>query len=306
VVSDEQVDVADLNNFIASKKPPYMVPAATMQIDSIPLNQNQKVNRRALPAPVLKKGDAEYVKPVNEQEALFCGIFGDILGIEQYSATDNFFELGGTSVMVIRIITEADKAGRHIAYGDVFANPTPRQLAALLSEQPHPDTTCEGGSQKQPNDQTTNSPNADAQYDYKPIDTLLMRNTLDNFRKGERQSIRNALLTGATGYLGINLLRELIGQQRDPLSQAVLHHFIFDIPQAVAFTDHGQVKVHTVMSQKHRGMHRILRMLPVDHTPGPQDLHTLPIRTLQLLFRIIHKFWKIPPLEHLSRIGAKQ
>jgi len=217
VVSDEQVDVAALNNFIASKKPPYMVPAATMQIDGIPLNQNQKVNRRALPAPVLKKGDAEYVKPVNEQEALFCGIFGGILGIEQYSATDNFFELGGTSVMVIRIITEADKAGRHIAYGDVFANPTPRQLAALLSEQHHPDTTCEGGSQKQPNDQTTNSPNADAQYDYKPIDTLLMRNTLDNFRKGERQSIGNALLTGATGYLGIHVLRELIGRDDVPV-----------------------------------------------------------------------------------------
>ena len=48
-------------------------------------------------------------------------------------ATDNFFELGGTSLVVTRVIIEADKAGMHVAYGEVFANPTPRQLAALVT-----------------------------------------------------------------------------------------------------------------------------------------------------------------------------
>ena len=51
LVSDQQIDITALNAFIRDRKPPYMVPAATMQIPSIPLNQNQKVNRRALPAP---------------------------------------------------------------------------------------------------------------------------------------------------------------------------------------------------------------------------------------------------------------
>ncbi|MBQ6191400.1 MAG: amino acid adenylation domain-containing protein, partial [Bacteroidaceae bacterium] len=79
IVSDEQIDVKALNQFILSQKPPYMVPAATMQIDAIPLNQNQKVNRKALPAPVIQASDREYVEPSNEQERMFAKIFGDIL-----------------------------------------------------------------------------------------------------------------------------------------------------------------------------------------------------------------------------------
>ena len=54
VVSDGQVDINKLNDFIKETKPPYMVPAVTMQIDKIPLNQNQKVNKKALPLPERK------------------------------------------------------------------------------------------------------------------------------------------------------------------------------------------------------------------------------------------------------------
>ena len=59
IVSDEQVDIEALNNFILEEKPPYMVPAVTMQIDAIPLNQNQKVNKKALPAPVKPVADSQ-------------------------------------------------------------------------------------------------------------------------------------------------------------------------------------------------------------------------------------------------------
>ena len=54
VVSDSKVDIQKLNEFILANKPSYMVPAVTMQIDKIPLNQNQKVNKRALPKPEKK------------------------------------------------------------------------------------------------------------------------------------------------------------------------------------------------------------------------------------------------------------
>ena len=94
IVSDEKIDVKVLNAFIGQQKPPYMIPAATMQIDSIPLNQNQKVNRKALPAPVIQAADREYVAPSNATEELFCKIFADILSMEKVGATDNFFELG--------------------------------------------------------------------------------------------------------------------------------------------------------------------------------------------------------------------
>ncbi|MCR5404408.1 MAG: hypothetical protein K6E91_11415 [Butyrivibrio sp.] len=52
IVSDKKIDSNELNEFIVERKPYYMIPAVTMQIEAIPLNQNGKVNRRALPEPV--------------------------------------------------------------------------------------------------------------------------------------------------------------------------------------------------------------------------------------------------------------
>ena len=194
IVSDEQVDIKELNAFIGKQKPSYMIPAATMQIDSIPLNQNQKVNRKALPAPVILAADHEYVEPKNEQERMFAKIFGDILSLDKVSATDNFFELGGTSLMVTKVIIECDKAGYHVIYGDVFAHPTPRLLAQFVSgEAPVEDSDVEITS-----------------FDYTGIDAILKRNNIETFLKGERQQLGHVLLTGATGYLGIHVLRELI------------------------------------------------------------------------------------------------
>ena len=194
IVSDEQVDIKELNAFIGKQKPPYMIPAATMQIDAIPLNQNQKVNRKALPAPVIQAADHEYVEPANEVERQFCKIFGDILSLDKVSATDNFFEMGGTSLMVTKVIIEADKAGYHVIYGDVFTHPTPRLLAQFVTgEAPTEDSDVNI-----------------TKFDYSGIDAILQRNNIETFLKGERQQLGNVLLTGATGYLGIHVLRELI------------------------------------------------------------------------------------------------
>ena len=194
VVSDQQIDVQALNAFIRDRKPPYMVPAATMQIPSIPLNQNQKVNKKALPAPQIQVEEHEFVAPVGEVEKLFCDIFAGIMSLDKVGATDNFFEMGGTSLMVTKVVIEADKAGHHVAYGDVFEHPTPRLLAQFVGGAAPADAT------------DTEIEN----FDYTDIDALLQRNTMDTFLKGERQQLGNVLLTGATGYLGIHVLRELI------------------------------------------------------------------------------------------------
>ncbi len=194
VVSDQQIDIQALNAFIRERKPPYMVPAATMQIPSIPLNQNQKVNRRALPAPQIQVEEHDFVAPANDLEKLFCEIFAGILSLDKVGATDNFFEMGGTSLMVTKVVIEADKAGHHVAYGDVFDHPTPRLLAQFVGGEAPADMT------------DTEIEN----FDYTGIDALLQHNNIETFLKGERQQLGNVLLTGATGYLGIHVLRELI------------------------------------------------------------------------------------------------
>ena len=194
VVSDQQIDIQALNAFIRERKPPYMVPAATMQIPSIPLNQNQKVNRRALPAPQIQVEERDYVAPVGDIETLFCDIFAGILSLDKVGATDNFFEMGGTSLMVTKVVIEADKAGHHVAYGDVFDHPTPRLLAQFVG----------GAAPEKETDTEIES------FDYSGIDAILQHNNIETFLKGEHQQLGNVLLTGATGYLGIHVLRELI------------------------------------------------------------------------------------------------
>ena len=170
----------------------YMVPTAYLQLKEMPMTPNGKTDVKALPEPQLAISSA-YEAPANDTERTFCDIFADILQMDKVGATDNFFELGGTSLVVTRVIIEADKAGLHVAYGDVFAHPTPRQLARLITGESADESTDEV-----------------AGYDYTAINNLLQRNTLAVFRKGERQSLGNVLLTGATGYLGIHILRELI------------------------------------------------------------------------------------------------
>ena len=86
IVSDEQINIEALNNFILEQKPPYMVPAVTMQIDAIPLNQNQKVNKRALPKPEFKKMEMEESgnRPLNVLEQELLEIAAGVIGNKEF------------------------------------------------------------------------------------------------------------------------------------------------------------------------------------------------------------------------------
>ena len=190
--ADREIAPDALKNEISQSLTQYMVPTAYLQLDEMPMTPNGKTDVKALPEPQLAITSA-FVEAASDTERTFCNIFADILQMDKVGATDNFFELGGTSLVVTRVIIEADKAGIHVAYGDVFANPTPRQLARLVT-----------------GEEVDGEADEAAHFDYTAINNLLQRNTLDNFRHGERQSLGNVLLTGATGYLGIHILRELI------------------------------------------------------------------------------------------------
>ena len=190
--ADHEIAPDALKAEISKSLTQYMVPTAYRQLDAMPMTPNGKTDVKALPEPELAVTTA-YEAPANDTERTFCEIFADILQMDRVGATDNFFELGGTSLVVTRVIIEADKAGMHVAYGDVFANPTPRQLASLIT-----------------GETVLNGPDEVTGFDYTAINEVLKGNTLDAFRGGERRELGNVLLTGATGYLGIHILRELI------------------------------------------------------------------------------------------------
>ena len=110
VVSDQKIDVQKLNEFILANKPPYMVPAVTMQIDRIPLNQNQKVNKRALPKPEKKSQNSEpSSKPMTLLEKKIHAIITKILGNDDFNVNDNLMFAGMNSLSVIKLAVELHK-----------------------------------------------------------------------------------------------------------------------------------------------------------------------------------------------------
>ena len=107
IVSENEVDINALNAFILDQKPPYMVPAVTMQIEKIPLNVNQKVDKKALPKPELKTiagGDAP-VAPLNALEKELKAIIASVVNTEDFNITDVLGYVGLTSITSIKLAT---------------------------------------------------------------------------------------------------------------------------------------------------------------------------------------------------------
>ncbi len=101
IVSEKTISIDSLNAFIYERKPPYMVPEVTMQIDSIPLNQNSKVNKRALPKPIIKiEGNS---LPLTDLEKEISSIIKDIIGTEITNTTALLSKYGLTSISSIRL-----------------------------------------------------------------------------------------------------------------------------------------------------------------------------------------------------------
>jgi len=196
-VASRPMDAGEVRDEVSKTLAGYMVPTAYRQLDALPLTPNGKVDLRSLPAAELYRS-GEVVAAQGEVEQAFCDIFRDILGLEDVGATDSFFEIGGTSLMAIRVTVEAEKLGYAVTYGDVFANPTPRALAALCGE---------GAAEK---DAALERDAEVEDFDYADIDGLLAANTLRSFAEGASRELGDVLITGATGFLGVHVLHEYL------------------------------------------------------------------------------------------------
>jgi amino acid adenylation domain-containing protein len=199
---DKLIDVENLRESLKKELPNYMVPTAYMQLEALPVTPNGKTDLKALPDPLLTAVD-DYEEPTTKTEKVFCDIFAKVLELPRIGAVDNFFDKGGTSLVVTRVIIEAAKYDFEITYGDVFAYPTPRELAKVLSN--------DEDKQKEFRDPSLEDL---AKYDYSKINNILRENNLDQFKKGEKISLGNILLTGATGFLGVHVLEEFLRTQK--------------------------------------------------------------------------------------------
>src|SRR5262249_31723547 len=122
--------VAELRRFLQEKLPDYMVPSALVLLDRLPLTENGKVDRKALPEPERGTVGREYVAPSSPAEESLARIWQDVLGVERVGAHDNFFELGGDSILSIQVVARARAAGLGLLPQDLFLHPTVAGLAA--------------------------------------------------------------------------------------------------------------------------------------------------------------------------------
>lgn len=216
--ADRLINIDALKEELKKTLTLYMIPTAYLQMDAFPLTPNGKTNIKALPEPVVATVQGEFVKAANKTEQDFCDIFAEILSLDRVGATDDFFEIGGTSLVAMRVVMKASKLGYQIVYKDVFECPTARQLAELLGDT-SVDTPMATADESKADVSTLapfgTPPDPEIHdYDYTAIDELLQRNTISNFTTSSWQNNLRALgtcvVTGATGYLGIHIVHELI------------------------------------------------------------------------------------------------
>ncbi|MBQ5565319.1 MAG: amino acid adenylation domain-containing protein, partial [Clostridia bacterium] len=133
-VSDSEISVSEIRDKLVEVLPYYMMPAYMMQIESIPVTRNGKLDKNALPS-IDAAASREYVAPETEIEKIICNIFEEILNAERVGVYDDFFELGGHSLKATRLVNAVrSKTGFKLVLNDVFKNTTPKMLAEMIEE----------------------------------------------------------------------------------------------------------------------------------------------------------------------------
>src|SRR6185437_7342 len=123
----------ELRAHVQAQLPGYMVPAAIVVLDALPLTANGKLDRKALPAP---QGDAYgrgvYQAPEGESERTVGRIWEELLGVERVGRQDNFFELGGHSLIAMTVIERMRRQGLRADVRSLFERPTLQRLAEAV------------------------------------------------------------------------------------------------------------------------------------------------------------------------------
>ncbi|WP_238009491.1 amino acid adenylation domain-containing protein [Dactylosporangium sp. AC04546] len=142
-MSGRHADPRELTTWLGGRLPEHMVPATLQVLDAIPLTAAGKVDRRALPEPVLRGTDRAATTAAERQ---LCELFADVLGVASVGVDDSFFALGGDSIVSIQLVAKARAAGLPISPRDVFEQRTVGDLARVAEHKKAPAVRTEDGT----------------------------------------------------------------------------------------------------------------------------------------------------------------
>jgi thioesterase domain-containing protein len=134
----DKIDAALLRSFLREKLPDYMIPTAFVQLESLPLNANGKLDHKSLPAFDRQAVPAggKFVAPRDDVEARLAKIWEDILDVYPVGIEDHFFDLGGHSLLAVRLAARIGMVfGRKLLVATIFQSPTVSQLARVIRDE---------------------------------------------------------------------------------------------------------------------------------------------------------------------------
>ncbi|OBK66026.1 hypothetical protein A5653_20030 [Mycobacterium colombiense] len=127
-------DPATTRAKLAERLPAYMVPAAVVVLDALPLTSNGKLDTRALPAPEYTDAD-RYRPPSTPTEEILAGIYAQVLGVERVGVDDSFFDLGGDSLSAMRVIAAINTSlDANLPVRTLFHAPSVRSLSQQVGQ----------------------------------------------------------------------------------------------------------------------------------------------------------------------------
>ena len=138
-INNRSFSITKLRKQLSEKLPAYMVPASFVLLESLPINANGKVDRKALPVPQFLSSEKSenYIKPKTEMEQMIANIWKKALKIDKVGIHDNFFDLGGHSLLTVSIHGQLQEViEQELSITELFQFPTISSLTAhLLSKQ---------------------------------------------------------------------------------------------------------------------------------------------------------------------------
>ena len=170
-----------------------MMPSFFVHIEEMPVTPGGKIDKKALPMPEISVKGTDYVEPVTAVQRALCEIFEKALGLDRVGIEDNFFEIGGSSLTASKVAVMCLSKNISIVYADIFKYPTIRELAAIVDDNAAFDNP-------QSNNEFSN-------YNYNKIQSVISGNVEENVDRVTKENLEDIMITGATGFLGIHILK---------------------------------------------------------------------------------------------------